>query len=429
MSKSLLITSFIRSSGVAFVLKAIGAALAVVIHVLMGRLLGAEEYGVFSIGLALSAFGSLFAVFGFDNAAIRFVSQYLEQKAIATLKGFVHAACIQSMLGSLAIIIFCIGMLYSGVLPGSRVVLILMMVLLVSYVFIPLYSKLIRGFGDIAGSLWPEQLLFPTVTLAIFASLTQARFYDVVAAFVVGRYTTVIVSYIILRRHTAETIPKNLESKTNYIAWYGTAAPLFVAALINILYLKADTLMVGAMVSFEQAGLYTAASRVSMLLSFVLGVIGTAVAPMLSASFHGGRMADFRKLFWLSILLSGIAASLLLFLVVLFSSEILSLYGTDFLQANVMLVVLSVGQFVNAVTGPVAFALMVSGNESIYARVMLIGGCLNLALNALLIPQYAGVGAAYATAISLGGANLVMLLFLGSRVLFQVDARLIKIDS
>ncbi len=388
MSRKPIVNSFLHNGYIALFFKGVGAGLTFAVHVIMGHLLGSEGYGIFGMATALAAFGSLFAVFGYDNASIRFIPQYLEQKDWARLRGFIRAAYLQGVVGTLLMMLLGLCVLWSDMFPNSQTVLVVMIVLIIAYVFVPLLSKIIRGFNDIAGSLWVEQVLFPVVTLLILGIFGELGFAWVIGAFVVGRYSAVVASLLVVRQHVTKYLPPEYTYRKDLRRWYGVATPLFFAALINVLYLKADTLMVGLMVSYEQTGLYTSASKVAILLSFVLGVVGIAVAPMLSSSYHGGRIVDFRRLFYLSLLFSASVSLLIFLLIIYYSSEIMLLYGGDFEQASDILVVLAGGQFVNAITGPVTFALMVSGNERIYARTMLIGGVANIGLNILLIPYF-----------------------------------------
>ena len=88
------------------------------------------------------------------------------------------------------------------------------------------------------------------------------------------------------------------------------------------------------------------------------------------------------------------------------------LFGTNYLASQDILVMLSIGMFIQTTLGAAGPALSMSG----HTRIVLwnsLGACvLNFILNMILIPQYAiegnaGMGAAWATFISLTVLGLV----------------------
>jgi len=88
----------------------------------------------------------------------------------------------------------------------------------------------------------------------------------------------------------------------------------------------------------------------------------------------------------------------------------LSLFGDEFVPAAGTLMVLTLGHFVNAATGPVGNLLMLTGYEKMMRNN--IAGCslLNIALNIFLIPKFGILGAAGATAFSLATMNVVSII-------------------
>ena len=86
----------------------------------------------------------------------------------------------------------------------------------------------------------------------------------------------------------------------------------------------------------------------------------------------------------------------------------LSLYGRDFVNGYVALIILAVGQLLNSFCGFVGFLMMMTGHHNRAALVLSLSCVLNLILNMLFIPLWGMTGAALATAISLICWNLCM---------------------
>lgn len=418
------ISSILRSSLVVLVFKVLGAVLLFLVHLLLGRELGPEVYGVVGVATAVAAALSLFVLYGFDNGSVRFVSQYKAVGDYARVMGFIKWVALQTAIGCGIVMVIAAVVTMEIASPDHRNIAWASLALLASYVAIPLIAKIIRSLGGMAGSLWPEQLLFPAISLCVFILAPQKGLFEAILALAIGRYAAVLASLLIVWRQSRLVCGRDTRAIYDVAHWYRVMTPLFLAALANILYQKADAIMLGVLSTLDQAGLYTAASRVALILGFSLSVVEIVVAPKLSAAFHRGDHARFRSLFRIGATLSAASASILVLILIVYAREVVLLFGADFEEARWSLIILAIGQFVNAVTGPVTFALIVSGHQAIYSKLVVIGGMLNVALNALLITKYGAVGAAIATAASLGFVNFGLLYFLWSRVLSKKQANL-----
>ena len=70
----------------------------------------------------------------------------------------------------------------------------------------------------------------------------------------------------------------------------------------------------------------------------------------------------------------------------------------------------------NAAVGPVALLLNMTGYERYTMRGVGVSTILNILFNALLIPHYGMVGAAFATAITMIGWNILLLYFVKTKL-------------
>ena len=68
-----MLNQFLRHVSVAFILRLTGMFLAFGVNVVLARVMGAAEYGVYTFAITILAFIVLFAKLGMDNAAIRFL--------------------------------------------------------------------------------------------------------------------------------------------------------------------------------------------------------------------------------------------------------------------------------------------------------------------------------------------------------------------
>jgi O-antigen/teichoic acid export membrane protein len=121
------------------------------------------------------------------------------------------------------------------------------------------------------------------------------------------------------------------------------------------------------------------------------------VAPMLSASFHGGRLDEFKSILHHSRKWILAPASFVFLLMMFWPKPILLLFGPQYGEASLLLQILACGQFVNAMTGPVGYALLLTGKERLAIALTLLVAVVNLLINVMAISKWGALGAAVAT--------------------------------
>ena len=94
----------------------------------------------------------------------------------------------------------------------------------------------------------------------------------------------------------------------------------------------------------------------------------------------------------------------------MFPDFLLGLFGEEFKVGVTAFIFLSCGRLISSFSGSVGNILQMTGNQNIYAIILLIGAILNVVLNLILIPLYGINGAAIASMSSLIVWNLSMVL-------------------
>jgi O-antigen/teichoic acid export membrane protein len=177
---------------------------------------------------------------------------------------------------------------------------------------------------------------------------------------------------------------------------------------LNLISMRSDVIMIGMFRGTEEAGQYVAAMHVASLISFALFSANAILAPLISELYHAGRLEDLQRMLrWAA---GGIALCCIpLGLALLFlGSWLLGWWGPSFVQGKGALDVLILGWLVNALAGPVGFMMSMTGEHRRASVVSAVAACLNLCLNAMLIPRFGIYGAAVATTITFCAWNCVL---------------------
>lgn len=171
----------------------------------------------------------------------------------------------------------------------------------------------------------------------------------------------------------------------------------------------ADTLILGALRSSAEVGVYTVATRIVVLATFAMPAVTQAFAPRITDLYQRGRHAELRHAYYVvtgwNLVLSLPAFALLL----AFPAELLSLFGPEYSSAVTVTMVLVAGQIVHVATGPGGMMLTMSGRPGWNLADNGVTLALNIALNLVLIPPYGILGAAVAWTVSLTVGNAARL--------------------
>jgi PST family polysaccharide transporter len=178
--------------------------------------------------------------------------------------------------------------------------------------------------------------------------------------------------------------------------------PLILSGLTIMIYVRIDQIMLGQMVGDEAVGLYSAATRISEVWYFIPTAISSSVAPSIYAAKQVSEELYYqriKKLIRLLVMISLVVAVPMSFL----STTIITLlFGNGYAAAGSILGIhiwAAVFVFMGVASGSWFIA---EGLTQLAFRRTLMGAVVNVILNWLLIPAYAGVGAAVATVISYG---------------------------
>ena len=231
---------------------------------------------------------------------------------------------------------------------------------------------------------------------------------QIMALHVLAALFAVVLGWLWLRPRTPVELPACpplYESDT----WRRAAYRLCFMAGMAVINNQADILMLGWLAHPEDVGVYRVAVQGSLLVSFVLAAVNLVIAPQIARLHTQGRHAALQRLLTWSARAS-LVGSLPIALAFWFIGRLLleRLFGSAFASAYWALAILTFGQMVNVAMGSVGSVLNMTGHERESAIGSTAAACVNVALNAILIPTFGINGAAIAGAISMTLWNVVL---------------------
>ncbi len=186
---------------------------------------------------------------------------------------------------------------------------------------------------------------------------------------------------------------------------FSLGTPMLISSSLFLVISWSDTLMLGYYLPESKVGVYRIVFKIVTLITFTQFALNTVVAPIVSAlRMDRDRLHEMtHKVAQLNLLTAGP-----IFLIVLFfGSFLVKIFGVDNPQmAYPWLVILAIGQLINAFAGPVMNILNMTGYEKSARNTMMVIVVLNILMNYVLIPFYGPLGAAIATTLTMVGWNV-----------------------
>jgi O-antigen/teichoic acid export membrane protein len=365
-------------------------------------------YLCFSVLSALALIGRL----GVDRAVVRFIPPLLSKKP-GEAAG-VHRTATQLSLAftvPLTILMFMSAPFVakrifhsSELTPYLQIFAFAIPPLALNYVF----SGVLRALKRIRSALSIERLTM--YAIGIVAVLTLGQIYGLKAAsigFVVAIFISTIEGEWYIRKHMPpyeKAVPFN---KKRLIV---VSAPLLFVVFAAQMSGQASVLLLGAMSSNANVGIFNIALRVSMILNLVLIAVNAIAATKISELYAASKHEALRSLIGKISALSTLAGVPLFLILAFFSHFWLGLFGGAFAAGGTTLIILTAGQLVNVSTGSNNFILAMTGHERALATAVGISMVLNVGLGLALIPSLDVLGAGLATAIAMVVSNVIMLI-------------------
>jgi O-antigen/teichoic acid export membrane protein len=248
-----------------------------------------------------------------------------------------------------------------------------------------------------------------TVVLIAVATLLYLRYSGVetdespLIAFVSAVVVLSLIAAFTTPRAISNLVPKKTISDSQEISLrplLKVAFPMLISTSMFMIMNWTDTLMIGYYLDEAEVGIYRLAFKVATLITFAQFAINSIAAPMFSSFKAQDDLAGLIKM-TRNIGYMNLAISTPIFIAILiFPSFVLDFFGEEFTAGVYPLIILAIGQIINALCGPVMYLLNMTGKEKQARNIIIVASVINVALNLYFIPLYGLMGAAIATGVS-----------------------------
>lgn len=401
----------LRGASVAFVLKILSAGLAFVLNVVLARFLGADGSGIYFLAFTVVLITATIGRIGMENALVRFIAANVEDNKLGRVLGVYNKAIGYAFTAALllAMLLYFFAPWLSHTIfdkPALESPLKIMSLAVVPQALLILHAYALQGLKRTASYITVMSLWVPLITVLLSISFITTYGIDAASyGYLVATMITLGIGYHLWRKAIEPFSRTNATFETKRLL--GSSIPLLWMVLMNLVITWSPLLFLGVWESSESVGIYNAASRTAMLTSFVLVAVNSIAAPKFAALYQQGDIAGLGRVARNSAIMMVLLASPVLLLFMGAPKWILGLFGEQFTQGAVVLMILAAGQFVNAATGSVGYLLMMTGNEQLMRDNLIFCAFSGIILSLILIPQYGVIGAAMSAATILSVQNVI----------------------
>jgi O-antigen/teichoic acid export membrane protein len=180
-----------------------------------------------------------------------------------------------------------------------------------------------------------------------------------------------------------------------------TGWSFFVIDGVQVTLISLPTLILGAFRTPAEVGVFSLASRISLVLTVVLIVMAGIGAPKVAIAHAHGDASRMQSVTGHLLALALLAAAPAFMLLLGVPGLLLSLFGPGFAGGGDVLRVLALGQFAGILFCGGPTALEMTGHGPVLRRLNVLALILCVALCLVLTPVWGGTGTAWATSLTL----------------------------
>lgn len=405
----------LKGGVISFVIKTMGVMSGYVFTLLITRKYGAQVMGIFTLVVTILNVFVVIGRLGLDTALLKFIAEFASQNKSDSIKEtYMHA--LRLIIPSSILISLILYLLspyiaeYVFNKPYLQPYFKMISFAILPMVVIYINSESLRALKEIKYYAFLQDLaisLFASIILAVsllFLPGVHAPFIAYITS-VIGVSILSVLIWLRKSKIISVTYTKSIQLKS----LLDVSLPMLVTGSLILVIWWTDKIMLGIFRSDAELGIYNVAVKVSSLITICLMAINSIAAPKIAELYSTGDIEGLKRIAQQSTKLMFWSSFPFLIIFFLFPSFILGFFGEEFKAGTLALLFLSLGQFINTISGPVAYILLMTGKQKTFRNIMLIAVFANIPLNLMLIPAYGMNGAAFVSMLSLGMINLLPL--------------------
>lgn len=400
MAKGILFSAFYGISSI---------AIAFFISIASARLLGVDGYGELQFVLSITQIAQVGLGMGMATQVLRSAGE--ERQGGASDPGPLDVLIRRSVLFFL-FLVFLVGVpglvIWSWMeSPVSLVLLVVAAAFVVTQHLISVYRSALIGKSRFIAAGFGEFLAGISALTVLGGGLVffGTRQWDPALVLLIRVSSAVLGSFFLYvawrKRRLVAVIPEApLVERAAMANMFRSGFPIMLIGIGSVLSSSADIILLGIIRSSSEVAAYHVATRAAGLIGLPLAVTMVPLSPIIS-KLHRNNRRRLRYLVFRSMAFIATGSFIIAITLVVFHEEFFGIFGSGFVEASKIAVVLGISQFLNAAFGPMQQLLIMAGFGKKAFQALYIGLATNIVLNVALIPTFGPFGAAIGTGVGI----------------------------
>lgn len=392
--------------------------LGIVIFALMAKQFGPEKFGELNYALSFVHIFLAISTLGMQGVVVRdLVSSKKTNSVVIGTSLFVRLIC-SAFLFSTCVYVY---IYFNDISKNDEIKLIVILSSIILFSFSDVFKYWFEASVSSKYVVVTENIVFFAISaVKIFFLYNGISFYNYIYFFALESFLMCFTLFFIFKSHYEGD---KISVDFNYIKkLIKESAPLLLASAAWIIYTKVDVIFVGNMLSNIDVGIYTTATKIADVFSFIPIIIVSSYVPILQKindkkDYERSFQCLYNRVVFLMILIA-------LLITLLSDFIILNLFGVEFeVSGNILKVYIWAGVFSSLAIVSGRY-LLLQGKQYITMYRHVLGLIINCPLNYLLINKFGLQGAAISTVISLIISNYILdLFFVDTRFIFKQKSK------
>ncbi len=402
-----------RAAGGALAVRGLGIVAGFLFQLLMARALGADGYGVVALALCLQAAAMVLGRVGLDTIVMQVGGPLQAAGRRAPLAGLYRRAALTAIVASAvvaAVLAISAEFLATRVFnePALTALLPWLALSVVPGSLAWVQAGMLKTLERPAQAYWVESALLPLAMCLVLVGVAPGLAADPEGLARLYLVATCVAA-LIGARLVDRCLPRSAARKAASLPRFGADCVAVTGIdVLNFMIAWSATVIVAAAANSTETSLFSVANRLVLQIGTVLIVLGNVYAPRFAALHEQGNRHQLENLARrVSRTMIGISA-LPVVGMLLAPGLLLSVFGEEFVVAESTLRLLTLGQLVNALTGPGGYLLVMAGRARQLRAVLLATLVLTVPGAWLLAGSFGASGAALAIAVGVVTNNLVI---------------------
>ncbi len=400
------------------------AILGIILVIVMTKGLGKSDYGIFSFSFSVIGIVVNLATYGLCALTVRETPSLLSKGQTGMSKGLykwsvklIIVLCISFALIAAGYIAFTAFYLHIYKQTDYIVPLLLALISVPVYGLMNYYSASLRGRYKIVLSLLPDNIIKPAIFL-VCLGLLHVFFlnFNATTAILANAIAYLFATVFAIAAFYKVSAFNGITAEYNKELWKNTFKSFLLLLILTSIDSRMDILMLGYLKTPAHVGVYSAAEMLGTKLVVFQQIMNFISAPSIS------RMHTLEEKEKLQSAITKISKGVVLisfpvFLVlIIFSKYIMSYFGPGFGDGQMVLIIITIGQLVNLIFGPVGNLSIMTGNQRYLILFTAVSLVINFSVNLLLTPAMGINGTAIAFSTSLIAWNVGMFFTIRKKV-------------